>query len=216
MTLKLEDVLSNYNDYTGGLYWELEEEDGLMGIENLISFHMYKNVVENINCYGFSSGHRFKKRLIKYKEEVLDYLKIPRYINPNSDVCCVCLEGIISKSNAYITNCGHKFHKTCLYDCSNHDDEMNCPYCRCEGAISNSIGSIIEDFEYPQSFMGSDVIGVSRTVSLLNDWDPSIGHLLIDSVCNRCFQRNRIKYRHKCMKCHEFVYGKKIHKNIKK
>ncbi len=35
------------------------------------------------------------------------------HIKPG-DECSICLEGIVTPANAYITGCGHVFHKTCL------------------------------------------------------------------------------------------------------
>jgi hypothetical protein len=53
--------------------------------------------------------------------------------------CPICLENICSKQTAYLTHCGHSFHKKCLHDSYisylleyGEDDNENlpCPLCR--------------------------------------------------------------------------------------
>lgn len=41
-------------------------------------------------------------------------MRVKCYINPQED-CSICLEKICNKSDAYLTNCGHAFHKSCLF-----------------------------------------------------------------------------------------------------
>ena len=65
------------------------------------------------------------------------------YIKPGQE-CPICLDPIIHKSNAYITSCGHGFHKSCIVPSylskMKHKSHgtYNCPMCRA------SIGSAIE------------------------------------------------------------------------
>jgi hypothetical protein len=42
------------------------------------------------------------------------HIRIKRYISPLEE-CSICLDKIVSEKNAYITNCGHAFHKSCLF-----------------------------------------------------------------------------------------------------
>lgn len=48
--------------------------------------------------------------------------------------CSICLEKIYQKNNAYLTSCGHSFHKSCLFKAfeSKVDNRhtFNCPNCR--------------------------------------------------------------------------------------
>lgn len=41
-------------------------------------------------------------------------MRTKRYISPYEE-CSICLEPINKESNAYLTNCGHGFHKSCLF-----------------------------------------------------------------------------------------------------
>ena len=40
--------------------------------------------------------------------------KVKTYIKINEE-CCICLESINHKNNAHLTECGHVFHKKCLF-----------------------------------------------------------------------------------------------------
>lgn len=64
-------------------------------------------------------------------------LNIKCYIRPG-DECPICYEGILTKSSAFITNCGHHYHKTCLFNyiktkwlSSSYASKARCPMCRC-------------------------------------------------------------------------------------
>ena len=63
--------------------------------------------------------------------------RIRCYIKPG-DECPICYEPIIMKSSAFITNCGHHFHKKCLFKyietkwlSSSYVSTVRCPMCRC-------------------------------------------------------------------------------------
>lgn len=57
------------------------------------------------------------------------------YIIPNQE-CSICLEPIVTKSNAYLTSCGHGFHKSCIYKAfetkmlKKYASQFKCPECR--------------------------------------------------------------------------------------
>ena len=62
-------------------------------------------------------------------------LKTKCYIKPGEE-CPICFDQIMSKKDAYLTNCGHSFHRSCLFKtyeskynkkpCAN----FHCPMCR--------------------------------------------------------------------------------------
>lgn len=58
------------------------------------------------------------------------------YIKPGQE-CAICLDPIIRKSEAYLTGCGHGFHKLCATKMFHMQIQMNktssfrCPMCRC-------------------------------------------------------------------------------------
>lgn len=62
--------------------------------------------------------------------------KFKRYVNPKVDICIICMNCVASKSNCYLTECGHTFHKTCLSNYFHHiqlkyhPHNLKCPLCR--------------------------------------------------------------------------------------
>lgn len=63
-------------------------------------------------------------------------LKIKCYIK-YGEICPICREEIITKNSAFITNCGHAYHKKCLFKyiqikwlTSKQTSVARCPMCR--------------------------------------------------------------------------------------
>jgi len=60
-------------------------------------------------------------------------LQTKTYI-PIGEQCPICMEGIYSKNNAYLTGCGHAYHKSCimfvLQITSGTHRNLLCPFCR--------------------------------------------------------------------------------------
>lgn len=59
------------------------------------------------------------------------------YIRPGHD-CPICFEQILTKTSAFITCCGHAFHKKCIFKymktkwlSSSYMSVARCPMCRC-------------------------------------------------------------------------------------
>lgn len=64
-------------------------------------------------------------------------IKIKCYIKPG-DECPICYDEILTKSNAFITDCGHHYHKKCLFNyihskwrTTSYCSTARCPMCRC-------------------------------------------------------------------------------------
>lgn len=56
-----------------------------------------------------------KKRVgIKFPVSIQENLKIKHYIKIGEE-CSICNEPILSKPNAFLSDCGHCFHKTCIH-----------------------------------------------------------------------------------------------------
>lgn len=63
-------------------------------------------------------------------------INIKCYIKP-TDECPICYERILTKTNAFITQCGHHYHKKCLFnyikikwESSSYLSVARCPLCR--------------------------------------------------------------------------------------
>jgi hypothetical protein len=64
----------------------------------------------------------------------IDILKKKYYIRPNQE-CPICLEPILTKNSAFLTPCGHGFHKLCIHQAFEKNwltkqGGISCPLCR--------------------------------------------------------------------------------------
>jgi len=100
-----------------------------------------KNSIEECpDCWSNECYCRLKQDVIPLvigNQYVPCAYKIKCYIKPGEE-CPICYEEIMTKSTAFITNCGHSFHKKCLFKCieskwlsSSYTSTARCPICRC-------------------------------------------------------------------------------------
>ena len=67
--------------------------------------------------------------------EVPCHFKRKTYIVPGQE-CPICMESILRKADAYLTSCGHGFHKKCIFNAFHTKIEddcfglFQCPMCR--------------------------------------------------------------------------------------
>jgi hypothetical protein len=83
-------------------------------------------------------------------------MNVKTYI-PIGEMCPICLEGIYSKKNAYLTGCGHAFHKSCIQFVLRIRDHLNllCPYCRSNlgrPEIKGRYGNTISELDCLENF----------------------------------------------------------------
>lgn len=117
---------------------------------------------DNNQCYLDAIVQPFT---IGEKDVICDF-KRKCYIKPGEE-CPICFDKINSKKEAYLTPCGHSFHKSCLSNtfiskweqkaCSN----LRCPMCRanlgCNPSLINRYNSdysldILENFWITKDF----------------------------------------------------------------
>ena len=65
------------------------------------------------------------------KRSLYDNIKIKHYIKIG-EMCAICLDEIYSINNAFLTDCGHAFHASCLNNHFYVNKNRNCPVCRFE------------------------------------------------------------------------------------
>lgn len=146
-SLSLDNVLFTMNNNKKDLYFELCDDEDIVldGTEIIIGYNHSKTKVEFNDFYYFKNG---KINQQKFQE----FLQKPLYINPYKDVCCICLDNIISVTNSSITDCGHKFHKKCLISLYQYDENSKCPYCRVSTSVIDycywhqNLANYCEDF----------------------------------------------------------------------
>lgn len=112
--------------------------------------------------------------------------------------CTICLNSIKYKKNAWITPCGHIFHKMCLinyyrhYETNNsiqkYSNEMPCPICR-EGLVLCCIGEDSIDYYNELNSNGLD--------RLENFWLTIENRL--PELCYKC--KKILGFNKKCNKC---------------
>jgi len=104
--------------------------------------------------------------------------KIKCYIRPG-DECPICFEKILTKSSAFITDCGHHYHKKCLskyiqikWQSTKYTSVARCPMCRC------SLGNPIFVNRYDSSFSYKKKYG--NKLDILEDFWISFDYRLPD------------------------------------
>lgn len=85
-----------------------------------------------LTCYCYISNTPVLPITIGDQYVKCDY-KRKVYIKQGEE-CSICLEQIYQKNNAYLTSCGHSFHKACLFKAFEskiyNKNTFNCPNCR--------------------------------------------------------------------------------------
>ena len=100
------------------------------------------------NLYEYSNINKNNESIILPikigNDEMEPKLNIKMYIKPH-DICPICYENIIRKSDSYLSICGHGFHKKCIFKAyeakqlSKKCSVFKCPCCR------TSLGTDIEE-----------------------------------------------------------------------
>ena len=117
------------------------------------------------------------------------------YIRPG-EVCPICIDPILKKSEAYLTCCGHSFHKLCIFKCfesksmNKYASNFKCPVCR------KNQGMDMDDINYRYDAMSGSLDEVEnfniRNKYMRAEQCPSnYNHYLgMNQNCSKC-----IKYR---------------------
>lgn len=103
--------------------------------------YYYRDILENQDDMKFSSVLPYT---IGDQDTPCDF-KIRCYIRPG-DECPICCDPILTKTSAFITDCGHYYHKKCLFkyiktkwDSTKFTTVVRCPMCRCSLGHPNFI-----------------------------------------------------------------------------
>ena len=113
------------------------------------------------------------------------------YIKPGEE-CPICFEKIITKKNAYLTACGHSFHKKCLFMTYEANRKVN-PYCilKCPICRSN-LGLDIKDLAYKYRYPDNQLDTLEnfwiRKDFMCCDICPSnkFHYIGMSKICNTC------------------------------
>ncbi len=136
----------------------------------------------NQPVFPFTIGYEWYRPKIKIKT----YIRI-------GEECPICLEPIHHKINAFLTFCGHAFHKKCIATSYTtrrmefDDFTFRCPLCRTEGVYDsfqrykheNSL-DILEDFWITKEYNIPEICG---RIDLCTGKNHYLG---MKSSCKRC------------------------------
>jgi hypothetical protein len=102
--------------------------------DNIISGFLYGELDYIYEKYGEKyHNETILNTLVNNRKVASASTNIKHYIIIGSE-CSICYEKIITNKTAYITNCGHCYHKKCIFkysnQCVNKNINTNCPLCR--------------------------------------------------------------------------------------
>lgn len=109
----------------------------------------------------------------------------------SKDSCIICMDKIELKSNAYLSDCGHSFHKSCITNYYHYiqmisNKNLKCPLCRCN--LGNPILNERYNF-YHKDFNSLDTLE-DFNIEMLHICEAFTGktkhYLGMDSNCNKC------------------------------
>ena len=124
------------------------------------------------------------------------------YVNPGEE-CPICLEKIMMKKEAFLTGCGHAFHRHCLFKTFEtkwktvSHTTLRCPLCRCALGFPN----LLE--RYSMSPFQMNYLDILENFWITKDY-------IMPHYCyNRLLNPHYLGTLHKtCKKCKEYVkYG---------
>jgi hypothetical protein len=102
--------------------------------DNIISGFLEGELEYLFDKFGDEKYCKMLNDTLVYKQKVSSSsLQIKHYIIYGSE-CSICLEKILTKKTAFINDCGHYFHKKCIFYymnlCNNNNNDGCCPLCR--------------------------------------------------------------------------------------
>ena len=124
------------------------------------------------------------------------------YIRPGEE-CPICLENIFRKSDAYITCCGHSFHKTCIFKSMEtqwrhkYASNFKCPMCR------TNLGTDIHELSLRYKFTPNNLDNLENfwlTKHLMlaqtcgNNYDHEIGMKIDCFICSKYREKGELLY----------------------
>lgn len=103
--------------------------------KNKNTFPICKSIYNTNNNECFCESNQIVKPITIGNQDVSCSLERKCYIKPGKE-CPICFDKILRKSEAYLTCCGHAFHKKCIFKSFKQKiiykptSNFNCPMCR--------------------------------------------------------------------------------------
>jgi hypothetical protein len=150
------------------------------------------------NLYEYSNINKNNESIILPikigNDEMKPKLNIKMYIKPN-DICPICYENIIRKSDSYLSICGHGFHKKCIFKAyeakqlSKKCSVFKCPCCR------TSLGTDIEEINERYDLFNDKANGLDILESFWIKKD-----YMMPLICNKHY----LGMDKNCIKCKKY------------
>lgn len=123
--------LAEYDKYIYPFFGE-EEKDG-SALENDYELLEDGNETASSTTEEYVSKTSFDVVSDKIKKKIENF-HVKFYIRPLQE-CSICLEPILTKSTAFLTPCGHGFHRKCIHTATklkwlSRNCDVPCPLCR--------------------------------------------------------------------------------------
>lgn len=160
------------------------------------------NIVDDISAHEISKVKRIHLKLknkwvyTTFPKTVKENLKIKHYIKIG-EKCPICYEHIFFKKDAFLTDCGHSFHLSCIhsYEMANmyNDRGIFCPVCRSDMGMFGESGQIyynskkqldkLEDF-------WNNITFIRPKLCYISDYTDHI--LGLNNNCYNCIEYRKI------------------------
>lgn len=122
-------------------------------------------------------GNNFK-RTLKNKMYIWAY-----------ESCVICMNEILHKTDAYLSDCGHTFHKNCLTNWKHYIEiksnrNLKCPMCRC------NLGMPELNEKYNLSHKEANALDLLENINIemIHICKSSKHYLGMNSKCNKCLE----------------------------
>jgi hypothetical protein len=102
--------------------------------DNIISGFLQGELEYIYNKFGEKKYEQILKDTLVYKKKIASSsTNIKHYIIIGSE-CSICYEKILTNKTAFINECGHYYHRKCIFKysniCNNNKKDTYCPLCR--------------------------------------------------------------------------------------
>lgn len=163
-------------------------------------FSLYAHLCSSQRCIGLEeSSYASPLNPIEIGDvEVKCDLKRKCYIKAG-DECPICMDPIFNKSNAYLTWCGHSFHKSCIFHymetkwVTKYASNTHCPMCR----KSLGMGLHAMNERYAIDYLKPNYLDILENFWLTKDY--TVAH-----VCRNRYD-HYLGMKKNCKLCRKFV-----------
>ncbi len=102
--------------------------------DNIISDFLYGESSYIYAKFGEENHNKIMSNALVFTQKVVSRSTEIKHYIIFGQKCCICYEKILTTKTAFINDCGHYFHRKCIFKyenmCCNQDRNTPCPLCR--------------------------------------------------------------------------------------